>query len=47
MKDNLEFAIFIAILITFVVIGCLATRIPKKTPNPASDATRPVGRKAD
>jgi hypothetical protein len=32
MKDTLEFGIFLAILIAFVVIGCLATRAPKKTP---------------
>jgi hypothetical protein len=32
MKDTLEFGIFLAILIVFVVIGCLATRAPKKTP---------------
>jgi hypothetical protein len=33
MKDALEFGIFLAILIAFVVIGCLATRAPKKTSN--------------
>jgi hypothetical protein len=30
MKDTLEFGIFLAVLIAFVVIGCLATRAPKK-----------------
>jgi hypothetical protein len=33
MRDDLEFAIFVAILIAFVVIGCIATRASKKTPN--------------
>jgi hypothetical protein len=37
MKDTLEFGIFLAILIAFVVIGCLATRAPKRTSN-----TRPM-----
>jgi len=37
MKDTLEFGIFLAILIAFVVIGYLATRAPKKTSN-----TRPM-----
>ena len=37
MKDTLEFGIFLAVLIAFVVIGCLATRAPKKTSN-----TRPL-----
>ena len=32
MVDQLEFGIFVAVLIAFVVIGCLATRAPKKTP---------------
>jgi hypothetical protein len=32
MKDMLQFGIFVAVLISFVVIGCLATRAPKKTP---------------
>ena len=32
MIDNLEFGIFIAILVAFVVCGCVATRVPKKTP---------------
>ena len=33
MKDSLEFGIFLAVLIAFVVIGCLATRAPKNTSN--------------
>jgi hypothetical protein len=33
MKDTLEFGIFLAVLIAFVVIGCLATRAPKKMSN--------------
>jgi hypothetical protein len=33
MKDTLEFGIFLAVLIAFVVIGCLATLAPKKTSN--------------
>jgi hypothetical protein len=33
MNDTLEFGIFLAILIAFVVVGCLATRAPKKTSN--------------
>ena len=32
MRDTLELGIFVAILIAFVVIGCLATRIKKKPP---------------
>jgi len=32
MRDSLELGIFAAILIAFVVIGCLATRARKKTP---------------
>jgi hypothetical protein len=35
MMDNLELGIFLAILIAFVVCGCLVTRAPKKTPNTA------------
>jgi hypothetical protein len=34
MVDMLQFGIFVAVLIAFVVIGCLATRGPKKTPKP-------------
>src|ERR1700692_627114 len=30
MTDNLELAIFLAILIVFVVCGCLVTRAPEK-----------------
>jgi hypothetical protein len=33
MADNLEFGIFVAVLIAFVVCGCIATRAPKKTSN--------------
>jgi hypothetical protein len=33
MADNLELAIFLAVLIAFVVCGCLVTRVPKKTPH--------------
>jgi hypothetical protein len=33
MKDTLEFGIFLAVLIAFVVTGCLATRAPNKTSN--------------
>jgi hypothetical protein len=47
MTDALQLAILGAVLIAFVFVGCLATRAPKKTPNPASDATRPAGRKSD
>jgi hypothetical protein len=32
MRDMLQFGIFVAVLIAFVVIGCLATRVRKKTP---------------
>ena len=32
MADNLELGIFIAVLLAFVVCGCLVTRAPKKTP---------------
>jgi hypothetical protein len=31
MKDTLQFGIFVAILIAFVFVGCLATRAKKKT----------------
>jgi len=37
MKDTLEFGIFLAVLIAFVFVGCLATRVRKKTPE-----TRPA-----
>jgi hypothetical protein len=30
MADQLELGIFLVVLIAFVVIGCLATRAPKK-----------------
>ena len=33
MKDTLEFGIFLAVLIAFVVIGCLATQASKKSSN--------------
>jgi hypothetical protein len=32
MRDMLQFGIFVAVLIAFVLVGCLATRAPKKTP---------------
>jgi hypothetical protein len=32
MTDNLQLGIFAAVLIAFVLVGCLATRAPKKTP---------------
>jgi hypothetical protein len=32
MTDNLQLGIFVAVLIAFVLVGCLATRAPKKTP---------------
>ena len=32
MVDNLELGIFLAVLIAFVVCGCLVTRAPKKAP---------------
>jgi hypothetical protein len=32
MTDNLQLGIFATALIAFVLIGCLATRAPKKTP---------------
>jgi hypothetical protein len=32
MADNLELGIFLAVLLAFVVCGCLVTRVPKKTP---------------
>ena len=33
MVDNLELGIFVAVLLAFVVCGCLVTRAPKKTPD--------------
>jgi hypothetical protein len=32
MVDQLQLGIFVAVVIAFVVIGCLVTRAPKKTP---------------
>jgi hypothetical protein len=32
MVDMLQFGIFVAVLIAFVFVGCLATRARKKTP---------------
>jgi hypothetical protein len=33
MVDNLELGIFVAVLMAFVVCGCLVTRVPKKVPD--------------
>ena len=33
MADDLQLGIFAAVLIAFVVTGCLVTRAPKKTSN--------------
>ena len=33
MLDNLELGIFVAVLLAFVVCGCLVTRAPKKMPD--------------
>ena len=33
MADNLELGIFIAVLLAFVVCGCLVTRAPRKAPS--------------
>ena len=35
MTDNLELGLFLAVLIAFVVCGCLVTRVPKKRRMPA------------
>jgi len=32
MLDNLELGLFLAVLLAFVVCGCLVTRAPKKAP---------------
>ena len=32
MTDVLQLGIFVAVLIAFVVVGCLATRASKKSP---------------
>jgi hypothetical protein len=32
MTDNLQLGIFVAVLIAFVLVGCLATQAPKKAP---------------
>ena len=32
MTDSLQLGIFVAILIAFVFVGCLATRTPNKSP---------------
>jgi hypothetical protein len=37
MVDNLQLGIFLAVLMAFVVCGCVVTRAPKKAP-----ATGPV-----
>ena len=34
MMDTLQLGIFVAVLLAFVVIGCLATRTPKNAPKP-------------
>jgi hypothetical protein len=31
MVDNLELGLFIAVLMAFVICGCLVTRVAKKT----------------
>jgi hypothetical protein len=36
MSDNLELATFLAVLIAFVVCGCLVTRAPTKTTSTGS-----------
>jgi hypothetical protein len=33
MVDNLELGLFLAVLLAFVVCGCLVTRVPKKVPD--------------
>ena len=33
MADNLELGLFLAVLMAFVVCGCLVTRVPKKVPD--------------
>jgi hypothetical protein len=33
MVDNLELGLFLAVLMAFVVCGCLVTRAAKKTPD--------------
>jgi hypothetical protein len=33
MADNLELGLFLAVLMAFVVCGCLVTRAPKKMPD--------------
>jgi hypothetical protein len=33
MADNLELGIFLAVLMAFVVCGCVVTRVPKKVPD--------------
>jgi len=32
MTDTLQLGIFVAVLIAFMLVGCLATRAEKKTP---------------
>ena len=32
MTDTLQLGIFIAVLLAFVVCGCIVTRAPKSTP---------------
>ena len=36
MRDTLQLGIFVAVLIAFVIVGCLVTRAPKKTPKTGS-----------
>jgi hypothetical protein len=33
MADDLQLGIFLAVLMAFVLCGCLVTRVPKKAPN--------------
>jgi hypothetical protein len=33
MADNLELGLFLAVLMAFVVCGCLVTRVPRKVPD--------------
>ena len=46
MTDTLQFGIFVAVLIAFVFVGCLATRAPKKTPKLTRRKNKPARRGA-
>ena len=47
MTDNLELGLFAAIILAFVVCGCLATRLPKKKINTDMSSTEAPSTKSE